>query len=128
MNLDPIRILEIESLVCSFLIFHNFSAELLWFNHATRKHASTWKYNHPTWTEFKELPYHKFPTHCYFGDMTDIPEEYIQHIREVSWNVAVGFQMQQGDVIAIENHLVQHSRLSFTGERRLLAALVQHAK
>ena len=60
--------------------------------------------------------------------MTDIPEEYIQHIREVSWNVAVGFQMQQGDVIAIENHLVQHSRLSFTGERRLLAALVQHAK
>jgi hypothetical protein len=128
MNLDPIRILEIESLVCSFLIFHTFSAELLWFNHATRKHASTWKYNHPTWTEFKELPYHKFPTHCYFGDMTDIPEEYIQHIREVSWNVAVGFQMQQGDVIAIENHLVQHSRLSFTGERRLLAALVQHAK
>jgi hypothetical protein len=36
--------------------------------------------------------------------------------------------MQQGDVIAVENHLVQHSRLSFTGERKLLAALLQASK
>jgi hypothetical protein len=59
--------------------------------------------------------------------MSTIPEDYIQQIRDVTWKVAVGFQMQQGDVIAIENHLVQHSRLSFTGERKLLAALTKHA-
>lgn len=58
--------------------------------------------------------------------MTEIPEEVIQHIRDVSWNAAVGFQMQQGDVVAVDNHLVQHARLSFTGERKLLAALLQN--
>lgn len=100
--------------------------EKLWFNHAHRKHASIWKYNHPLWEKFTELPYHKFPTHSYYGDMTEIPEEVIQHIRDVSWNAAVGFQMQQGDVIAIDNHLVQHARLGFTGERQLLASLLQY--
>ncbi len=32
-----------------------------------------------------------------------------------------------GDVIVLENHLVMHARMSFTGERKILAALLTHA-
>ena len=41
------------------------------------------------------------------------------------WTVAVGFQMQRSDVMILENHLVQHSRLNFTGERKLLVAILE---
>ena len=33
-----------------------------------------------------------------------------------------------GDVMILENQFVQHSRLSFTGKRKLLAALLQDEK
>lgn len=99
--------------------------ETLWFNHAHRKHASIWKYNHPLWSKYTDLPYNRFPTHSYYGDGSEIPENIIQHIRDVMWSVAVGFQMQKSDVMVLENNLVQHSRLSFTGERKLLVAILE---
>lgn len=114
-----------------FSVFYNlisFVGELIWFNHITRKHASSWKYNHPFWEKFTDLPYDRFPTHSLYGDGSEIPEEYVQHIREVSWQVAVGFQLQKGDVIALDNLFVQHSRLSFTGERKLMVAMLQHGE
>lgn len=101
------------------------TGETLWFNHAHRKHASIWKYNHPLWRKFTDLPYNRFPTHSLYGDGSEIPEDVIQHIRDVMWTTAVGFQMQRSDVMILENHLVQHSRLNFTGERKLLVAILE---
>ena len=72
-----------------------FLGETLWFNHATRKHGSYWKC-HPTF-EPLDIPYNKMPTHSYYGDGSDIPADVIQHIRDVSWQCAVGFQMQRGN-------------------------------
>ena len=77
------------------------------------------------WSKFTDLPYNKFPTHAQYGDGSEIPEDVIQHIRNVMWTVAVGFQMQRSDVMILENHLVQHSRLNFTGERKLLVAILE---
>lgn len=36
------------------------------------------------------------PTHSAYGDGSEIPEDVIQHIRDVSWQCAVGFQMERG--------------------------------
>ncbi len=68
--------------------------EKLWFNQIHRKHASIWKH-HPLWEKF-DIPYNEFPTHSYYGDGSDIPDNVIQHIRDVMWKSAVGFQMQKG--------------------------------
>ncbi len=72
------------------------SGETLWFNHATRKHGSYWKC-HPTF-ENLDLPLSKMPTHSYYGDGSEIPDDVIQHIRDVSWQCAVGFQMEKGEL------------------------------
>ena len=71
--------------------------ESLWFNHATRKHATVWTC-HPGWGKLGG-PYTRMPTHSYYGDGSDIPADVIQHIRDVSWQCAVGFQMQRGFLI-----------------------------
>ena len=34
-----------------------------------------------------------------------------QHIRNVAWTVAVGFQMQKNEVIMIDNERFAHARL-----------------
>ena len=64
-----------------------------------------------------------FPTHSFYGDGTEFEEGVVDHIRDVSWSQAVGYPMQKGDVVVLENHFVQHARLSFTGERKLLTIL-----
>ena len=74
---------------------------------------------------FKDWPDEKLPFHTYYGDGSTIELEVVQHIRDVSWKAGVGFQMKKNEVIALDNQYVQHGRLSFEGERRLLASLLQ---
>ncbi|CAH1783493.1 unnamed protein product [Owenia fusiformis] len=110
-------------------INHPITGEKLWFNHIHRKHASAWK-SHPVWKKIWEeqnINDEQFPTHSAYGDGSPIPESVVQHIRDVSWEVAVGTQMKHKDVMVLENHLVQHARLSFTGQRKLLTILAEYA-
>ena len=88
-----------EDVMSPCLAFSNFcclsiSGELLWFNHASRKHATVWTC-HPQWGKLGG-PYTRMPTHSFYGDGFDIPADVLQHIRDVSWQCAVGFQMQRG--------------------------------
>ncbi len=39
------------------------------------------------------------PTHSYYGDGSEIPDDVIQHIRDVSWQCAIGFQMELGECL-----------------------------
>ena len=67
-----------------------------------------------------------YPAHATYGDGTDIEPEVIQHIRATNWNCAVGFQWRTGDIVVLDNLAVMHSRLSFTGERRILSFLTSN--
>ncbi|XP_077977252.1 dapdiamide synthesis protein DdaC-like [Glandiceps talaboti] len=102
---------------------HPKTGEEIWFNHLCAHHASYYK-AHPFYAHLN-TPDNRYPKHCYYGDGGDVEEETLQHIRNALWSVAVGFQMQRGDVIALDNISVRHARLSFTGERRLLVSLTR---
>ncbi|XP_077988161.1 dapdiamide synthesis protein DdaC-like [Glandiceps talaboti] len=104
-------------------ITHPKTGEEVWFNHITGHHASYYK-DHPSWAHL-DIPDNKFPAHCYYGDGSEVEEETLQHVRNVTWNAAVGFQLQKGDIIAFDNIYVQHARLGFVGERKLLASLTK---
>ncbi|CAH1785427.1 unnamed protein product [Owenia fusiformis] len=103
------------------MAFHPKTGEQMWINHIYKKHASGWAF-HPSF-QGKQLDNDKYPTHSYYGDGTEIEDDVIQHIRDISWKCAVGFQMKKRDVLVMDNMRVQHARLSFTGERKLLAIL-----
>ncbi|XP_077977805.1 dapdiamide synthesis protein DdaC-like [Glandiceps talaboti] len=104
-------------------VTHPKTGEDVWFNHIHAHHASYFKY-HPMWSHL-DLPDNRYPFHSYYGDGSELEEETVQHVRNVLWNVAVGCQLQKGDVVAVDNVYVQHARLGFSGERKLLVSLVK---
>ncbi|XP_070568318.1 dapdiamide synthesis protein DdaC-like isoform X2 [Ptychodera flava] len=102
-------------------IVHPKTGQEVWFNQLSSNHASYFK-DHPAWAHV-DIPDDKYPCHTYYGDGSEFEEEVIQHIREVMWETSVGFQMQRGDVIVLDNLLTLHARLGFRGRRRLLVGM-----
>ena len=97
------------------------SGEKIWFNMATPHHNSYHKAM-PTFIG-ADIPDEKYPYNCYYGDGSEIEPEVIQHIRAASWACAVGFKWQSGDLLVLDNLAVQHGRIGFTGDRKLLVYL-----
>ncbi|XP_078575916.1 dapdiamide synthesis protein DdaC-like isoform X2 [Branchiostoma floridae x Branchiostoma japonicum] len=98
-----------------------YRGDWVWF---TVPHANNNSYmkNNPSWVD-KDLPDHLYPQQTYYGDGTVIELEVLQHIRETIWQVAVGFPLQKGDLLVLNNIYCQHARLSFTGKRKLAVVL-----
>ncbi|KAK3703590.1 hypothetical protein QZH41_019142, partial [Actinostola sp. cb2023] len=103
------------------LVPHPVTGRPVWLNQVNVHHNTYYKES-PMF-EGVELPNDMYPTHTTYGDGCEIEPEVIQHIRDVNWAKAVGFDWQEGDVFVIDNVLVMHGRLSFTSERRILAHL-----
>jgi len=56
-------------------------------------------------------------TDMFFGDLTSIPSEDLDHIDEVTRNNLVSVMMEKGDVVLVDNYQCLHGRDVFTGER-----------
>ncbi|GAA5863625.1 hypothetical protein JCM8547_003672 [Rhodosporidiobolus lusitaniae] len=68
----------------------------------------------------KDGAYHPPPL---FGDGTPIPREYLEKLVEIIYDVRVLVKYELGDVLILDNHLVQHAREPWEGERKVLASL-----
>lgn len=62
------------------------------------------------------------PMHCTYRDGREIPEDDLEHVREVIWRNMVAFPWQVGDVVAIDNFAVSHGRLPYRGPRQVVVA------
>ncbi|XP_077985163.1 dapdiamide synthesis protein DdaC-like [Glandiceps talaboti] len=100
---------------------HPLTGERIWFNQITGNHAS-YCFDHPNFVDL-DIPNWKYPYHSTYGDGSEIEPEVIQHIRDVLWQTAVGFQMQKSDVLVYDNMYTQHARIGYTGKRKLVVAL-----
>ena len=105
-------------------IRHPLTGEKIWFNQAHNHRASNFKHM-PGFPLDVQTPDEKYPAHSYYGDGSEIEREVIQHIRATSWECAVGFQWRSGDLLVLDNLAVQHARIGFTGNRKILAYLTQ---
>jgi len=56
-------------------------------------------------------------TDMFFGDLTCIPNEDLDHIDEVTRKNLVSVLMEEGDVVLVDNYQCLHGRDVFTGER-----------
>lgn len=59
-----------------------------------------------------------------FGDGSEIYQQDMAVAIALGDDLSYEMQWQTGDVVLLDNHLVMHGRRPFTGERRVLAALV----
>jgi hypothetical protein len=115
---------------------HPKTAENVWFNSAHNFHDSlSWEVRRlgrrlvagllklAEWKRRRQLRAEDRPYHCTFADGSEIPIEDIDHIRAVLWNHAVLFDWQRGDVLVLNNTLIAHGRMPYSGSRRVLVAL-----
>lgn len=100
---------------------HPDTGETVWFNQIQSHHASHLQ-DAPRF-KGSDLPSHYYAYQTYYGDGSEIEPAVLQHIRTVTWSCAVGFRWRNGDVLVVDNLAAQHARMSFTGQRRILAIL-----
>ena len=100
---------------------HYITGEEVWFNQCHSMHASFFK-AHPSFYQ-KNLPNNKYPFHATYGDGEEFEPDFLRQIRDAGWSSAVGIPWVKGDVLLLDNMLVQHARLDFEGERRILVGL-----
>ena len=67
-----------------------------------------------------------YPYGCTFGDGSPIPRDAILTVRQAIWDETVTFRWEKGDLLLVDNLRLGHGRLPFTGDRKILAALIKN--
>ena len=63
------------------------------------------------------------PRNVYYGDGSVIPDAVVAEVRKVYDELAVAFPWSVGDVVMLNNMLVAHARLPFSGPRKIVVAM-----
>ena len=96
---------------------HPRTGDRIWFNQMAANHCS---YHQATpLFEGIHLPNKEYPYHTTYGDGEEIGQNRIDEVRQAKWESAVGFDWNEGDVLFLDNMIMQHSRLSFVGNRQV---------
>lgn len=103
------------------IVPHVVTGQPVWFNQIDSHHNTCLKES-PMY-EGLDLPDHMYSFHTQFGDGQEIDSEILDHLRSVDWSEAVGFDWMKGDVLVMDNMTVAHSRLSFSGPRKIIVSL-----
>ncbi|MGW0828597.1 TauD/TfdA family dioxygenase [Streptomyces sp. NPDC002845] len=96
-------------------VTHPDTGQELWFNQVTELHCSYWK-SHPDFPS--DLPERVYPATTTYGDGATIDEERISYLRGALWRTTRAVRMRRGDILILDNQVLQHGRFSFTGPRR----------
>jgi alpha-ketoglutarate-dependent taurine dioxygenase len=105
---------------------HPLTGEVVWFNQANAFHPHRFRQTLPA-TEAALVERNAKLAQSFsvsFGDGTVIPDEDIDAITAAFESATVTFEWEAGDVLLLDNYRVAHGRRPFTGERRVLAALI----
>ncbi|XP_057300795.1 uncharacterized protein LOC130635479 [Hydractinia symbiolongicarpus] len=104
-------------------ITHPETNEKIWFNQIPAMHNSFY-FNHPDFYDQPELKTEELPFHMTYGDGEEMELGFIQQHRIAQWKLAVGIQWEKGDLIVLDDLLVQHGRMSYQGARKLVVGLI----
>jgi hypothetical protein len=63
------------------------------------------------------------PTHACSGDDSDTPEGFLGAVREFFKTQTIDFPWQEGDSLIVDNLLMTHGRVPYSGPRKVLVAM-----
>ena len=104
------------------IIKHPVTRDLAWFNQIQLHHPGMMEEEdyHIFRRSYEEID---FPRYVCFGDGSSIPRETLSTISDVLKKESATIYAKEGDIIYVDNLLVAHSRLPYTGERKVRVAL-----
>ena len=119
---DILRLIQIGPVTLK----HDITKEEVWFNQATQFHPH---YLPKDLANYMKILYGDnpldYPQHVQFGDNTDIPIEYLDTVTSVVADNTKSFSWAEGDVLFIDNALLSHGRMPYTGERKILVSCLK---
>jgi alpha-ketoglutarate-dependent taurine dioxygenase len=106
------------------VITHSRTGEAVWFNQAPQFHPSDYPAHiYESLVDSYRGKENELPQTSFFGDNTPIDIQALKHIRETMFSEATVFPWRQGDVVMLDNVLVCHGRMPFSGPRKILLAM-----
>ncbi len=87
-----------------------------WREHFTELNCSYWAIH--SYFEQQQLPEYHYLSHTYYGDGSAIEREIIDNIRKVLWEQASVLKMHLGELLVLDNVVMQHGRLAYEGLRQ----------
>ena len=104
------------------VIRHPRTGERVWFNQADQWHPSG--LGEELATAMSSVAGEAgLPINARYGDGSPIDPADLDVVRKTAWQAAVRFAWEEGDILMIDNMLVSHGRMPFTGPRRVLVAM-----
>ena len=96
------------------------TGEKCWINQAQHWHFSC--LSESTQAAIKKIysSQDEYPRNCFFGDGTEIPNSYIDHVLDVYKQHQQVFPWQKGDIMLVDNKLKAHARNAYKGERKIM--------
>jgi alpha-ketoglutarate-dependent taurine dioxygenase len=106
------------------VITHPRTGEEVWFNQAPQFHPSDYPNDvyESLLNSFRGKE-NDMPQTSLFGDDSPIEIEKLRHIRETMFKEATVSPWRQGDVVMLDNVLVCHGRMPYSGPRKILLAM-----
>jgi len=103
---------------------HPTTGEAVWFNHMAFWHPFSLD---PVMRRTLEMEFEplELPYGTFYGDLSTIPDEVVAEVCSAYQSETITFPWQAGDVVLVDNMLVAHGRLPFTGKRRVLVMMGQ---
>ena len=108
------------------ILTHPETGEAVWFNHAAFFHVSTLEQELRR-TIVQGFEERRLPSNTYYGDGAPIEEDALEKIRAAYESETATFNWQNRDVLMLDNMLVAHGRMPYSGSRRVLVAMSEVA-
>ncbi|MET0464664.1 MAG: TauD/TfdA family dioxygenase [Chitinophagaceae bacterium] len=107
------------------IVRHPGTGQEVWFNQMDQFHPSQmgddiYEVLMSMYGEEKNLP-----TYVTYGDGSPIDKKTIQHIKSIFDEVSVARPWNKGDLVLVDNVLVSHGRKPYTGDRKILVAMMK---
>lgn len=105
------------------IVTHPKTGEEVWFNQAPQFHPSD--YPEEIYKSVLSVYKHEdeLPQNVRFGDDSPIDVDVLHKVRATMKNRATAFPWQEGDLLMLDNVLVSHGRMPFSGPRKILVAM-----
>jgi hypothetical protein len=106
------------------VIAHPERGEHVWFNQADHFHTSGLP---PEVRKglLANIAEEDAPQHACFGDGSPIPEEWLDQVRTAYEDTKLMFPWERGDILVLDNPLITHGRMPFSGERKVLVSMAE---
>ena len=103
-------------------LMNTLSGERVWFNQAHLFHVSALPSSLRK-SLLSLFPADQLPRNACFGNGSSIPEDYLDHIRDIYRSTRTNIQWCKGDVLMLDNLFCAHGRLAYSGDRQVIVAM-----